>query len=84
MCYYKRMLWSCGCQFGVMVTQKYEFQGTPQCRRRHLLDRLRFSVPCRAHRRRGGGGGITMDSSGGTLSGSGNNSGANCGANSSD
>jgi uncharacterized membrane protein YgcG len=50
MCYVKRIHWACGCIKGVVITQHCDKTGTPDCRFRHLLERLRVGIPCQGCR----------------------------------
>ena len=49
MCFYKRIIWGCGCPRGTILDRPCQYRGTPQCQIRHLLDRVRVSRPCRVH-----------------------------------
>jgi len=49
MCLYKRVIWACGCPRGVVLASPCDKRGTPGCRRRHLLDRVRVERQCRNH-----------------------------------
>ncbi|EAQ91860.1 predicted protein [Chaetomium globosum CBS 148.51] len=49
MCWYKRFRWGCGCTQGIMLWNRCVHRGTPQCRRRHLLERYHVSRYCQRH-----------------------------------
>ncbi|KAL2127490.1 hypothetical protein VTI74DRAFT_10644 [Chaetomium olivicolor] len=49
MCLYKRIVWDCGCPRGRVLWTACEHRGTPDCRRRFLLDRISVSMRCRNH-----------------------------------
>ncbi|KAH6649327.1 hypothetical protein F5144DRAFT_542533 [Chaetomium tenue] len=49
MCWYKRFRWGCGCIQGIMLWNRCAYRGTPQCRRRHLLERYHVSRYCQRH-----------------------------------
>ncbi|KAK4136037.1 hypothetical protein BT67DRAFT_440169 [Trichocladium antarcticum] len=49
MCYFKRVAWACGCLLGSVPARPCRYEGTPDCRRRHLLDRIRIPTKCRRH-----------------------------------
>ncbi|AEO67506.1 uncharacterized protein THITE_2116387 [Thermothielavioides terrestris NRRL 8126] len=46
----KRIFWACGCALPPIVWRACAAAGTPDCQRRHLLDRIRMAEPCPAHR----------------------------------
>ncbi|KAK3900990.1 hypothetical protein C8A05DRAFT_35350 [Staphylotrichum tortipilum] len=50
MCHMKRVIWACGCPQGLVVARPCPARGTPNCHRRHLLERMRITVACREHR----------------------------------
>ena len=53
MCFYKRIRWTCGCVRGrILVGDRCQHHGTPECRPRHLLDRHLAGRPCHTHSRR--------------------------------
>ncbi len=49
MCFYKRIIWGCGCPRGTILDRPCQYRGTSQCQIRHLLERIRVSRPCRVH-----------------------------------
>ena len=49
MCFYKRIIWGCGCPRGTILDRPCQYRGMPQCQIRHLLERVRVSRPCRVH-----------------------------------
>ncbi|KAL2268016.1 hypothetical protein VTJ83DRAFT_2862 [Remersonia thermophila] len=49
MCYFKRAFWDCGCPLGVAPAGPCEHKGTPACKRRHLLEKIRTNVACPMH-----------------------------------
>lgn len=49
MCYVKRVYWACGCYLGVKPDRSCDKKGTPDCKRRHLLDRIHLTLSCQDH-----------------------------------
>lgn len=47
MCYYRRFFFRCGCPLVVMLDRCCNAYGTPQCVRRHLLERVFLNINCR-------------------------------------
>ncbi|KAK3290910.1 uncharacterized protein B0H64DRAFT_49513 [Chaetomium fimeti] len=49
MCWYKRVRWGCDCIHGVILWNRCPHRGTPQCQKRHLLERYPVQRACNTH-----------------------------------